>query len=190
MTTREQLQRWRDANPEKVKAQRERQRLRRRGLPRKPRTPEQKARAREATERYRKNHPERIRAYSRKHYIDLGGAAFMRDRKAANRKYHRQKYREWYARNREQEIARVAERQRIAYEDEAREFLSVLRSDPCSYCGGPAGHVDHIDPLSRGGDGSVDGGDGSVDNLTATCKSCNSSKMTSSLLMFLIRKAA
>jgi 5-methylcytosine-specific restriction endonuclease McrA len=58
-----------------------------------------------------------------------------------------------------------------------------LLRDPCSYCGGTAGEVDHIIPRSKGG--SED-----WDNLTATCRSCNARKRTIPLLTFLLRRAA
>ena len=33
------------------------------------------------------------------------------------------------------------------------EYESVLRGDPCCYCGGVATHVDHIVPFASGGGG-------------------------------------
>lgn len=65
---------------------------------------------------------------------------------------------------------------------EGIEFVDILRHDPCSYCGGPAGHIDHIEPLAFGGENSWE-------NLAAACKSCNSKKKTKSLLMFLLSVA-
>lgn len=44
-----------------------------------------------------------------------------------------------------------------------------LRAQPCSYCGGPGGEVDHIVPLARGGLHHPQ-------NLAAACRSCNASK--------------
>ena len=46
----------------------------------------------------------------------------------------------------------------------------ILRSHPfCAYCGAPAGTVDHVVPLARGGTNSLD-------NLVACCAECNASK--------------
>jgi 5-methylcytosine-specific restriction endonuclease McrA len=59
------------------------------------------------------------------------------------------------------------------------EYGEILLGDPCSYCGAPAEHIDHIDPLARGG--SPD-----WDNLTAACASCNTSKQARPLLGFLL----
>lgn len=65
---------------------------------------------------------------------------------------------------------------------EDADYMAILRNDPCSYCGGPAGAVDHIEPLRHGGVGGWD-------NTTAACTSCNSSKGTTTLLSFLLRTA-
>lgn len=47
--------------------------------------------------------------------------------------------------------------------------LAAILSDPCIYCGDPSEHIDHVIPLSRGGDHSLD-------NLVASCAKCNLSK--------------
>lgn len=56
-----------------------------------------------------------------------------------------------------------------------------LASDPCSYCGGLADTIDHIDPRALGGLNSPE-------NVTAACKSCNSQKHKLPLLHFLLWK--
>lgn len=62
-------------------------------------------------------------------------------------------------------------------------WREVLKCDPCAYCGGPSGGVDHIEPRER--DGSNDG----IENLTAVCIACNSQKGRKSLLEYLpVRK--
>lgn len=61
-------------------------------------------------------------------------------------------------------------------------YPAILLGDPCSYCGAPAEHIDHIVPLSRGGSGDWD-------NLTAACAACNMSKGAQSLLTFMLRRA-
>jgi 5-methylcytosine-specific restriction endonuclease McrA len=58
-------------------------------------------------------------------------------------------------------------------------YPAILLGDPCSYCGAPAEHIDHIVPLRRGGSGDWD-------NLTAACAACNMSKSTKSLLAFML----
>lgn len=64
-----------------------------------------------------------------------------------------------------------------------REYPAVLLRDPCSYCGGPAGEVDHVTPVSRGG--TSDWG-----NLTAACPICNRSKGNKPLLLWLLSRQA
>lgn len=66
---------------------------------------------------------------------------------------------------------------------EARAYSIILLADPCSYCGGPGGELDHVDPVGPGGDGEWI-------NLTAACRSCNASKNDHPLLAFLSRTAA
>lgn len=48
-------------------------------------------------------------------------------------------------------------------------YAAVLASGPCVYCGAPAKHVDHITPLSRGGDEAAY-------NLVPACAPCNQRK--------------
>lgn len=63
----------------------------------------------------------------------------------------------------------------------AIEYISILRHDPCAYCGGPCEHIDHIEPLKAKGD---------LDwtNLTASCGHCNHSKLATPLVRFLHRR--
>lgn len=64
------------------------------------------------------------------------------------------------------------------------EFVSLLRRDPCCYCGGAMEAVDHIEPFAKGGSSTWD-------NLTASCGRCNRAKNKRTLLLFLAtRKAA
>lgn len=71
---------------------------------------------------------------------------------------------------------RGAEHQEIA------EYAIALRGDPCSYCGGPGGCADHVEPLARGGEHAVS-------NLTAACRRCNARKHVRPLLHFLLEAA-
>lgn len=61
------------------------------------------------------------------------------------------------------------------------EYIALLRHDPCSYCGGPAGEIDHI--TSVGHDGT-----NHWTNYTAACRSCNASKSANDLLTYFIRR--
>lgn len=47
--------------------------------------------------------------------------------------------------------------------------LARLYRQPCAYCGKPSEHIDHIVPLSRGGQHRIG-------NLTGACAKCNLSK--------------
>lgn len=61
------------------------------------------------------------------------------------------------------------------------DYLVILKLDPCSYCGGVTEAGDHIVPLARGGEHAWE-------NLTASCRSCNSRKRATSLLVHLLRR--
>nr|WP_239115333.1 HNH endonuclease [Streptomyces sp. SID8499] len=58
-----------------------------------------------------------------------------------------------------------------------------MRTARCVYCDAPGGTVDHVIPLSRGGQ-HAEG------NLVPACKSCNSSKGDKLLIEWLLVKRA
>lgn len=58
-------------------------------------------------------------------------------------------------------------------------YRRQLRADPCSYCGGPGGSSDHIDPQHNGGADDWT-------NRTSACRGCNSYKGTLPLLLALL----
>lgn len=64
---------------------------------------------------------------------------------------------------------------------DTRDYVGILRHDKCSYCGCPAGEIDHIDSVLHAGANDWT-------NFTACCRSCNSSKRDHSLLRYLIRR--
>jgi 5-methylcytosine-specific restriction endonuclease McrA len=57
-----------------------------------------------------------------------------------------------------------------------------LRVDPCAWCGGPGGTIDHITARARGGTHSPD-------NLTGACAACNEAKGLWPLLVFMLLRA-
>lgn len=59
----------------------------------------------------------------------------------------------------------------------------TLRADPCAYCGGPGGTVDHIQPRSHYGANNWR-------NLTGACDLCNRHKRSADLLEFLAARRA
>jgi len=61
-------------------------------------------------------------------------------------------------------------------------WISVLLADPCAYCDAPSTALEHIDPLARGGEHTID-------NVAGACLICNSSKKDDTLLTFLLRRA-
>lgn len=59
-------------------------------------------------------------------------------------------------------------------------WKQTLYRDPCCYCGGPGGTLDHIVPVARGGTNLWL-------NLTSACQACNQKKADQTLLGFLAR---
>lgn len=77
--------------------------------------------------------------------------------------------------------AHIGRRKRGMGEHVRIEDKSILRLDPCSYCGLPGGTVDHIVPRFAGGD-SASG------NLTGACRACQVEKGATSLLIYLAER--
>lgn len=69
------------------------------------------------------------------------------------------------------------------FDREAMEYVRLIRHDPCVYCGGESGSVDHVDPVSVSRSSAWD-------NLAPACRSCNSSKGAKDLLGFLLYRCA
>lgn len=62
----------------------------------------------------------------------------------------------------------------------AKVYARRLRQDPCSYCGGEGGTVDHIEPYSRAGGGAM--------NLTGACDRCNVDKGEMPMLLWMAER--
>lgn len=69
-------------------------------------------------------------------------------------------------------------RQQKVWDKESRQYAHAIVSDPCAYCGGEGGALDHIVARKNGG---LD----HWSNFTAVCHSCNSRKRTKSMLLFM-----
>lgn len=151
---------WAKANPDKVKATRERNAEKLRALS-------------------RKRHQERSNDESFKERNRQRAAEW----RANNRDKHRAYAKQWRTDNleRSRELARKHQAaRRLGKNAEAIEYSALLANDPCSYCGARENiTIDHIVPVAEGGGNTAD-------NLTAACYSCNSRKRTRSALRFLM----
>lgn len=101
-----------------------------------------------------------------------------------NKESHRAKYLRWRATEKGRlhyRLAQQVHRGAGPKTDEDKLYASIVLRDPCSYCGAPAQHLDHIVPKSRGGEGDWH-------NFTGACASCNSAKKDRSLAEFLVRR--
>ena len=97
----------------------------------------------------------------------------QRERAVDYRSRNPEKRKEWAQKNPEKQTAIYARRsfqvrggERFAV---SLKELAKMYAGKCSYCGSPAAHIDHIIPLSRGGQHRIG-------NLTPACASCNLSK--------------
>jgi 5-methylcytosine-specific restriction endonuclease McrA len=116
--------------------------------------------------------PEKV-AISNKSYYERNREQFSEIAKA------------WRANNPEKVAGfRAAHRARknaaITYVISAKD-LWHLKHDSCLYCGNPAKHLDHIIPLSRGGNHSIG-------NLAPACVRCNTSKNNKTIMEWRIWK--
>jgi len=94
----------------------------------------------------------------------------------------------WFnAASRERSLERDASRRAVGHSGSERftpeavaerRYIEALRRDPCAYCGGPGGTLDHIVPTARGGADEWQ-------NLTGACGYCNSQKAHTPLLRLL-----
>ena len=102
-----------------------------------------------------------------------------------NADYNRARANRWRRENLDRSAASSQRRRaRLAgvWSAEGDSYARLIQGDPCSYCGGPGGTVDHIDPLASGGVHDAS-------NLTAACGSCNSAKKDRPMLLFLATRS-
>lgn len=92
-------------------------------------------------------------------------------------------YAAWRAANIEQQRAYALaayRRRRMARNDpDTLAWITLIGADPCSYCGAPTEHVDHIVPVKHGGENHWT-------NYAPACAKCNHRKHARSLLGFLL----
>ena len=136
----------------------------------------------EQAKAWRAANPDKMRGYSRAQYQRDPALAQDRTRRSllknpAARQEADRRYRE---RNRAALCLKAQLRRSAVHDEWTADYIALLLNDPCSYCGGRAGTVDHIVPLHAGGTNEWH-------NLTAACKACNSSKSNRDLLGHLAR---
>lgn len=114
-------------------------------------------------------HREEMRLRARANYSPEKQRAYRARTAERQRVYGRAAVRRRKARKRDVEVGDLAA---------LRDYDGILRGDPCSYCCARTEHTDHIEAIA-------DGGADAWENLTAACASCNSSKRTKPLLVFM-----
>lgn len=106
-----------------------------------------------------------------------------REARQRNPEPSREKQRRWKAANPEKVRMGNFMRRHRHLDPLALDYLRIINEEPCSYCGAPCQHIDHIVPLANGGDNSWD-------NLTPACATCNKRKHSRSVLTFMLDLAA
>jgi 5-methylcytosine-specific restriction endonuclease McrA len=107
----------------------------------------------------------------------------LRSLDAETRARYRAREAQWRKDNPERVRAtwQFAKRRRRGLDEASEAYAAVLYGDPCSYCGSPTRHVDHVEPLSRGGDNHWT-------NLTGACAACNHAKSATPMLHFMLTR--
>ena len=123
---------------------------------------------------YREARREQLAAYSRAYHAENTA------RVALTRKRYRHANPEMMRRHARLDAQR---RRGVAMDATARDYFELVRLDPCSYCGGLGGEVDHIDAVTKDGTGDWM-------NLTGACRGCNAGKSTKPLLTALLQFAS
>lgn len=79
---------------------------------------------------------------------------------------------------------KIEKRKAPGWTKESAQYVDLVLGEPCSYfwlCGNLSDTIDHITPIHSEGTAAWD-------NLASLCRSCNSSKGTDSLLLFMLRR--
>jgi 5-methylcytosine-specific restriction endonuclease McrA len=169
---REYLRRWRAANPDKVRGYdaKTREQQKQRYAADVAHRERVKARATEWNKANRERHNDAARRHRAKPEVRDARKEYVRRWNAENQdrlKTYAVRYKQW-------------QRRLIDLDPESWDRAVELQRDPCAYCGGPAGEVDHIVPVSRGGENHWS-------NPTAACRSCNARKHATPMLHFLLK---
>lgn len=130
--------------------------------------------------KWRAENADHLREYRRLH--PLQRPEYFAEYRSTNREAVLANEKRYRARNKHKEAARRHARRALeplGSEDVA--YVAIIQRDPCAYCGGLGGTVDHIRPVSAGGGNSWE-------NFTGACLGCNSSKNTRELLQFLLSR--
>lgn len=75
-------------------------------------------------------------------------------------------------------VARMAKRR-----PSEQRWVDVIRCDPCSWCGGRGGTVEHVTPRSRGGPKEH-----RAHNSAGACSRCNNERANVTVLEYLLRR--
>lgn len=138
-----------------------------------------------ATKRWVQENPERHAAKKRgdpeaekarnRRWREANPEKAAESKRRAKQKFKTERREEYLMRKRMEQSARRMTGQDVIYG-------VIVSHDPCSYCGGAGGTIDHVTPIKVGGTNNWS-------NLTGACRSCNSSKSSRALLPYLLEAA-
>jgi 5-methylcytosine-specific restriction endonuclease McrA len=124
-------------------------------------------------ERWRKNNPDKVADKKRRYYLKYSDRIKAKSRRnyQVNPELAKVNRANWIANNPEKRAASRYKRRsqmETPFVISANE-ISRLYKSPCAYCGSASEHLDHVIPLSRGGEHRIG-------NLVGACAKCNLSK--------------
>lgn len=161
---RERSRRWRERHPEKA-----REEARKRARAAYWKDPEKH---KACTRRWRRENKEKVSQYNKEYYRQHASELLpkIRDRVAKWRKANREQY-NWHMRQ-AQHRRRKAKEGGVVYQSDFFMMCEIF-DWKCAYCGSEltpeTATIDHIIPLSRGGEHSIN-------NIAPACSRCNSQK--------------
>ena len=107
----------------------------------------------------------------------------FRTKQAAYQRNHKEQasaaVQRWLAKDNNAVIRRNKRRTNEPIAPCTKDYIDIIKGDPCSYCGNIMEEIDHIVPVARGGGSQWD-------NLTPACRTCNRSKGPKSLVEFML----
>lgn len=132
---------------------------------------------REYNRQWRENNPEKVKEHSARSRAKPG----QKQKQAQLRRAHYFKNTERYKEQSRQYRKNNPRKRTISVEHcygVDKKYAEIVLKDPCSYCGAPSDTVDHIDPISKGGENTFE-------NFTGACRSCNSRKYNKGMILWL-----
>jgi 5-methylcytosine-specific restriction endonuclease McrA len=130
--------------------------------------------------KWRANNPHKVKLYSKKYHVDNRDDRNLKSRlwHSSNKDKHKQLNKEWHEKNKTSRVIHEAKRRALkksiggSFTKKDINLILYKQKNQCVYCNvniSTGFHIDHIKPISKGGDNSKE-------NIQVLCKRCNLSK--------------